>query len=680
MAITTLQRKLTTAINKAQVQPPWNHLARHTAYEAKYEYPLRPGTMRTAIKLYGPILQAASLFNRESADQSLPYQNVFAEPYCMILRKTGKSTVTILETPLADGTTFLVACTGDTLRISVVETDGTRLPSVKFSDMDDHALGMIALAILPHIINVDITDGNGKLSEAIADIGKCLDDAGRDVWNSEAEIPDLAKDSAYFLDAAMCILKDKMVIDCGNNSADTPAEMEAFYFSNSDALTGALMCSYAGPNNWAPQFVHPTGNATLFASSQITIKDAKATFASYSAARNWTPQEKALIPVFDDDMPVMPETLRIANRIVNTRNDTNPVCNVMWRGVTSYGKSTGVRQLACILNVPLLILTCHPSMEASEFKSQFVPNSNSDDLLVDMNQLLTPKKASMTETFTPPFFDEAMQYVQALDNSAKMQLLDGSVFFQDAFCDTESAVQRLLGRYEELDVTQVCWLYAEVCNAIRQAPMKTRIAELEAAMPDADNSESKPDFVHVLSPYVKAMTNGYLVEIQEASRIRDSGVLVSINEFDRPNAVLPLMNGYSAIRHKDALCIITDNVGYSSCRPIDPSVLRRQGMIIDSYELTKERLLERVRRNTGVTDSNLLERCYHLWETVKFYCEQNSIAEGSVSPMELERFVQAVKYDGPDSIDYNLDDCVISKATSSIEDQRDIRTACQTIT
>ena len=142
---------------------------------------------------------------------------------------------------------------------------------------------------------------------------------------------------------------------------------------------------------------------------------------------------------------------------------------------------------------------------------------------------------------------------------------------------------------------------------------------------------------------------------------------------------MSLANGKRAVRHKDAICVVTDNVGYASCRPIDPSVLRRMGMIIDSYDLSEDMLKDRVRRNTGVTDKNLLDTAYKLWLCVRETCAQNSITEGSVSPMELERFVQAVKYDGLDSISVNLDDCIISKATSSIEDQKVIRTNCQAI-
>ena len=86
--------------------------------------------------------------------------------------------------------------------------------------------------------------------------------------------------------------------------------------------------------------------------------------------------------------------------------------------------------------------------------------------------------------------------------------------------------------------------------------------------------------------------------------------------------------------------------------------------------------MDRVKRNTGVTDNALLERCWKVWNAAKEFSEHNQVTEGTVSPMELERLVQAVKYDGESSFQDNLQDCIISKASSSREDQREILAAC----
>lgn len=50
---------------------------------------------------------------------------------------------------------------------------------------------------------------------------------------------------------------------------------------------------------------------------------------------------------------MMPETLKIARRFVNSRNNKRPMNNFLWRGITSYGKSTGVEMVAALLHTPL---------------------------------------------------------------------------------------------------------------------------------------------------------------------------------------------------------------------------------------------------------------------------------------------------------------------------------------
>lgn len=277
-------------------------------------------------------------------------------------------------------------------------------------------------------------------------------------------------------------------------------------------------------------------------------------------------------------------------------------------------------------------------------------------------------------------YEYAIHYLVGLDPEKRKELMENdSQFFETALMDQEEAETALFGSVVGCELPDLLSIYTKVRTELIRKAYEVEMEKLQNQQSTPADSKEGPEFVHVVSPYIKAMTKGYIVEIQEASRIRDSGVMVSINEFDRPGAMLPMMNGGMAIRHKDAICVITDNVGYSSCRPIDPSVIRRQSMIIDSYDLPKEILIDRVKRNTGVKDSNMLTIAYNLWNAVREYCQQNSITEGSTSPVELERFVQAVKYDGPESIAVNLDDCIISKATSSIEDQREIRSVCSTL-
>ncbi|SDB32164.1 AAA family ATPase [Eubacterium oxidoreducens] len=296
----------------------------------------------------------------------------------------------------------------------------------------------------------------------------------------------------------------------------------------------------------------------------LTVAEARKEFAAFSSEFHWEEDELAFIPVFEDDFVVPNETLKIARRYVLSAGEKRPMVNFMWRGVTAYGKSTGVEVLACILNMPLLRVTCNSNMETQDFLSDFVPNT--------------------------------------------------------------------------------------------------------------DTAGDAPRFKHIESNFVKALTKGYIVEVQEISRIKDSGVLVGLNEYDKAGSIIPLVDGSYLRRHPKAMVVYTDNVGYNSCRPIDPSVIRRMSFIIDSYDLPKEKALARLELNTNVHNHGILEKCYNVWLKIRDYCYTKGITDGSISLSELEMWVLSVKLDGYRNFRQNCIECVIAKATNDLEEQDEIIT------
>ena len=343
---------------------------------------------------------------------------------------------------------------------------------------------------------------------------------------------------------------------------------------------------------------------------KLTVESAKKEFASFINSHNWSDEERMLIPQFPDDFPIPPEVAKMAKRYIASKSDKRPMVNFMWRGITSYGKSTGVEVMACILDMPLLRMTCHTDVVTQDFLSDFVPDTSA---------------AANTDNL-PDF--ETIQF------------------------DPEMAYEMLTGTRDENATEDMC------LKAYGEAVAK--------------RNSSSPHFVHVMSNYVKALTKGYIVEVQEVSRIKDAGVLVGLNEYDRPNSVIPLLDGSYARRDENAICIFTDNVGYNSCRPVDPSVLRRMSFIIDSYELPKEMVIDRIKYNTGFDDDEIIEDCYNLWNDFSQYCQEHDITQGAVSVTELEMLVMTIKYDGISNILENITDTLVSKATSDYEERQEL--------
>ena len=361
-----------------------------------------------------------------------------------------------------------------------------------------------------------------------------------------------------------------------------------------------------------PQIV--AKNTASACAQASTAGEAKALFASYAEAMHWTPEEEKLIPTFPDDYPVMPETLMIARSFVESRSNKRPMNNHLWRGITSYGKSTGVEMLAYILHTPLLRITCSSNMEAQDFISQFVPDN---------------------------------------DSEAEAPVLPG---IEEIMYDPESAYEAITGSFLEGATSQdALTAYGNACRAARTGSGNARFKLVE-------------------SNYVRALRNGYICEVQEMSRVKDAGTMVTLNEFDRANARIPLADGTTAVRHPNAMVIYTDNIGYASCRQVDPSVMRRMDCVYDSYELDPVQVKKRVMYNTGFTDEAKLEAMVKVWNSIIEYCRANEITEGEISVNELERWVDVYQIEGPRGYRDACRRCVISKASPDRATQEEIWT------
>lgn len=343
------------------------------------------------------------------------------------------------------------------------------------------------------------------------------------------------------------------------------------------------------------------------------LAEAKKEFAEWRASRKWTEEDRELIPDYPDDFMVPPEVMTFARLFVRTHDKPSPMVNFLWRGITSYGKSTGVELLAAMLDTPLLRMTCFSSMETQDFLATFVPDNHTE----------------------------------------KAPAIPLEEFYNQVACDPDYAYYRVTGKEKE-NVSVV-----ECLQAYIDAVAKSQ-------------SDSAGRFKLVESNYIKALARGYICEVQEISRIKDPGVMVGLNEYDRPNAMIPLVDGRHVRRSPDAMVVFTDNVGYVSCRPIDPSVLRRIHYVIDSNEMPKEMVIDRVKKNTGFNDPELLDKLYSAWKEVGEFCKNHDITEGSVSVKELENCCLAILADNMKNERKHFMSTIIAKATSDVDDQKEM--------
>ncbi|MDL2258120.1 AAA family ATPase [Eubacteriales bacterium OttesenSCG-928-K08] len=107
------------------------------------------------------------------------------------------------------------------------------------------------------------------------------------------------------------------------------------------------------------------------------------------------------------------------------------------------------------------------------------------------------------------------------------------------------------------------------------------------------------------SEIVRAYENGWLLEIQEPTIIRDAAVLMALNSALEPDGSINLPTRI-VHRHPDFIAVITTNRGYNGCRPLNEA-LRDRIQHSEKMDLPpKAVMIERAISKTGFTDEVVL--------------------------------------------------------------------------
>lgn len=108
------------------------------------------------------------------------------------------------------------------------------------------------------------------------------------------------------------------------------------------------------------------------------------------------------------------------------------------------------------------------------------------------------------------------------------------------------------------------------------------------------------------SEIVRAFENGYLLEIQEPTVIRDAAVLMALNSALEPDGTINLPTRIIK-RHPDFIAIITTNRGYNGTRLLNEA-LRDRIQHVEKMDLPSIKvMIERAIAKTGFIDEQVLE-------------------------------------------------------------------------
>ena len=122
---------------------------------------------------------------------------------------------------------------------------------------------------------------------------------------------------------------------------------------------------------------------------------------------------------------------------------------------------------------------------------------------------------------------------------------------------------------------------------------------------EKDNKSDTVEYRYYPSEIVRAYENGWLLEIQEPTVIRDAAVLMALNSALEPDGSLNLPTRI-VHRHPDFIAVITTNRGYNGYRPLNEA-LRDRVQHAEKLDLPpKEVMMERAKAKTGYQSENVL--------------------------------------------------------------------------
>lgn len=139
-----------------------------------------------------------------------------------------------------------------------------------------------------------------------------------------------------------------------------------------------------------------------------------------------------------------------------------------------------------------------------------------------------------------------------------------------------------------------------------------------------DDSNGPVSYKYYPSEIINAYENGWLLEIQEPTVIRDAAVLMALNSALEPGGSINLPTRI-VHRHPDFIAVITTNRGYGGCRPLNEA-LRDRFHHCEKMDLPDMNVMvERAAAKTNCKDKKLLNTFAEVIITLDRTAKSNAI-------------------------------------------------------
>ena len=370
------------------------------------------------------------------------------------------------------------------------------------------------------------------------------------------------------------------------------------------------------------------GEFTIFAKTgPATIKKAVSLVEHEDFVGKYELHKRALNAVEESLVPKLPEWYIIPQEVVDicrhaqaTTGKSMQMRNFLLRGPAGTGKTMGAKAIASGLHLPYMKYTCSAGTEIFDFVGMIFPDSDSastGDAQLDGEK-------------------ETLKSMGGV-NYANVSKLMGLPDLDDMDYDPSGVYQALTGTENSAATSQDCMriVLDKVTEKVRALSKR-----------DEASKSSGQTYSYVETDFIKALKNGYVIEIQEPSTIVQPGVLVGLNSLLEQSGTITLPTGEMIERHPDAVVVVTTNTSYEGCRGMNQSVLDRMSLVRDVELPEPEVMVQRAMSVTGATDEYQVSQMVQVVNDMAEYCRKNSITDGSYGMRSLIDWIISAEITG----------------------------------
>lgn len=333
-----------------------------------------------------------------------------------------------------------------------------------------------------------------------------------------------------------------------------------------------------------------------------------------SPFRKLTDVEKTLIWEKPKSHRTSEEEKRICKEVKrNWEQKEMKIANILLEGDAGSGKTQLAKALSADFGLPYTKVTCFADMD----------------------------KSDIIGAILPVISDKQLKKMNGIDRTAYKALYDSDGF--------ESATKVLV---------DIMGITAQEANE--------KIKQLIKLAEETVTGNEVVQYRFYPSEIVRAYKNGYILEIQEPTVIRDAAVLMALNSALELDGSINLPTE-TIHRHPDFMAVITTNRNYLGCKPLNES-LRDRVHHTEKMDLpTKEVMIERAIAKTGFNNFEILQVLAEVIIILDKTARANAI-KGVAGMRSYFYWVDAVAHDA--SIAESLYNKVIYKITTDADEIR----------